>query len=596
MAQLAFGIAGAAAGAPFGMSSLGFSIGSAIGGALFAETQKFEGPRVGELKATSSTQGAPIPRVYGTDALTGNLIWSSDLIETRKTVKSGGKGGGPKTSTTTYSYSVDMAVMICEGPISGIRKMWFNDRLKYDISTGGDTSSAAASSAIQGSVKIYLGNETQLPDPTIESYEGAGNVPAHRGTAYAMFTGLQLKDYGNARPNVRFEVVSDGALSDDDGEFIGPLELTTWDAGVYTNTGAGSATTNGTLEEVQQAIFDQQAVSWPTELLSPDQVRVVDRYYGNDADVVDDRLSSRLRGRPADVHSENVSLTLRNDVASDLSTVTLLPFGTDWDSIPFYTVSYVDGFDSFRGPFVVYKVSNTDPRPLGAAWPSALVSNLITPPFYDVWVITLFTATWTRTLGCQGGCGTGDPCLLGQPVILPEAPGYCIDCDGTVSRNNSGAEEAGSFVQAFDLQVIAGVDGEGLITQLPSGPVLRSTDPNNNPAWWLGQGVTSPVAVTEACVTSLTELELSSNNVTLASIVSDICGRAGITSYDVSELTDLVAGYTVTRQMQGRKALEPLQRAYFFDAVEDDWTLKFIKRGGAIGAAITADDMGAEEI
>jgi len=201
-----------------------------------------------------------------------------------------------------------------------------------------------------------------------------------------------------------------------------------------------------------------------------------------------------------------------------------------------------------------------------------------------------------RTTACHGGCGSGDPCLTNEPVLLPEAPQYCIDCDGTVSRNNSGAQETGSFVQAYDLVVTPDTDSVQRITQFPEGPVLRSTDPNNNPAWWLSQGVTSPVSVAQACVTSLTELELSSNKILLSSIVSDICDRAGITSYDVSELTDLVAGYTVTRQMQGRKAIEPLQRAYFFDAVEDDWTLKFIKRGGTIGATIPADDMGAEEL
>lgn len=596
MAQLAFGIAGAAVGAPFGMSSLGFSIGSAIGGALFAETQKFEGPRVGELKATSSTQGAPIPRVYATDALTGNLIWSSDLIETRKTVKSGGKGGGPKAETTTYSYSVDMAVMLCEGPISGVRKMWFNDKLKYDISSGGDISSQAASSAIQASVVVYLGDETQLPDPTIESYEGVGEVPAHRGTAYAVFTGLQLRDYGNARPNIRFEVVSDGTLSDDDGEFIGPLDVAPWDAAPYVNNGVGAVSTTGTIQDVQQAIFENQKVFWPDQLINPQQVRLVDQYVGNDAGIVDDRLSSRIRGRAGDIYREIHSFVLRDDVSNDIQNVNLLPFGVDLDTIPFDQISYVDRFDSTRGPWIVMKIDSlTTAAPLGFH-PIPVVANLVTPPFWRLWVVKQFSADVQREIGCRGGCGTGDPCLDDAPVILPEAPQYCIDCTGTVTQNNSGAKEAGSFVQAYELTVTSDADGVQRITQFPSGPVLRATDPNNNPAWWLSQGVSSPVSVAEACVTSLVELELSSNCVALSTIVADICDRAGILSYDVSELTDLVCGYTIARQMQGRKALEPLQRAYFFDAVEDDWTVKFVKRGGSIATTIAADDMGAEEV
>lgn len=53
---------------------------------------------------------------------------------------------------------------------------------------------------------IYLGGEDQLPDPTIESYEGVGNVPAHRGTCYFVLKNLQLEDFGNAIPTFTVEV------------------------------------------------------------------------------------------------------------------------------------------------------------------------------------------------------------------------------------------------------------------------------------------------------------------------------------------------------------------------------------------------------
>ena len=36
------------------------------------------------------------------------------------------------------------------------------------------------------------------------------NAPAYRGTAYAVFDGLQLKDFGNRIPNLTFEVVTAG--------------------------------------------------------------------------------------------------------------------------------------------------------------------------------------------------------------------------------------------------------------------------------------------------------------------------------------------------------------------------------------------------
>lgn len=52
---------------------------------------------------------------------------------------------------------------------------------------------------------FYLGTESQLPDPTIQSYEGAANVPAHRGTAYVVLHGFQLGDFGNSVPQFTFD-------------------------------------------------------------------------------------------------------------------------------------------------------------------------------------------------------------------------------------------------------------------------------------------------------------------------------------------------------------------------------------------------------
>ena len=55
----------------------------------------------------------------------------------------------------------------------------------------------------------YLGGEGQLPDPVMESQLGAGNVPAHRGLAYVVFSELDLDPFGNVIPTMNFEVVSD---------------------------------------------------------------------------------------------------------------------------------------------------------------------------------------------------------------------------------------------------------------------------------------------------------------------------------------------------------------------------------------------------
>ena len=58
-----------------------------------------------------------------------------------------------------------------------------------------------------GGLAIYLGTDTQMPDPTIQAYMGAGAVPGYRNTAYVVFDQLVLTNYGNTVPTMTFEVI-----------------------------------------------------------------------------------------------------------------------------------------------------------------------------------------------------------------------------------------------------------------------------------------------------------------------------------------------------------------------------------------------------
>lgn len=67
----------------------------------------------------------------------------------------------------------------------------------------------------------------------------------------------------------------------------------------------------------------------------------------------------------------------------------------------------------------------------------------------------------------------------------------------------------------------------------------------------------------------------------LGGIVLDLCKRAGLSEneVDVSRLNNLVEGMVLTQPIKARDAIELLQQAYFFDAVESDGLLKFMPRG-----------------
>jgi hypothetical protein len=127
----------------------------------------------------------------------GNIIWSTDFREraVTTTVRGPRRYGlfGPRATATSvnYFYTASFAVGLCEGPITGIGRVWADGK-PLDITGDG--------------VRIYLGDESQMPDPTIVARMGAGLSPAYRGLAYVVFDELDLQDFGNRLPQLTFEV------------------------------------------------------------------------------------------------------------------------------------------------------------------------------------------------------------------------------------------------------------------------------------------------------------------------------------------------------------------------------------------------------
>lgn len=206
MAAAAFAAYAGYAGWGFWATFAAIAVGTAIDAYLFAPAgSQFEGPRLHDTKVITSTYGNPIPLLYGPEnRISGNVIWSTGLLETKHEEEEGGKGGGGSTSTT-YTYRMSMAIAITgrEMPENFVKRIWANNKLIYDN----------GSFEVMESIVMYPGSSTQTPDPTMESYLGAGQVPAYRHTAYVVFTDIQLADFGNRMPNLEFEVFADEEIS-----------------------------------------------------------------------------------------------------------------------------------------------------------------------------------------------------------------------------------------------------------------------------------------------------------------------------------------------------------------------------------------------
>ncbi|MGO4704510.1 glycoside hydrolase/phage tail family protein [Microvirga sp. 2MCAF38] len=182
---------------------LGGLAGAAIDNALLGGsegTKVVEGPRLKDIDGLTSTEGAPIPRVYGRARIGGQLIWATRLEEvantqTQRSGAQGGKGMGAKGSKTvnvTYSYFANLAVGLCEGSIAYVRRVWADGR-ELDLS-----------SIV---MRVHHGHDTQDADALIVAKEGAESAPAYRGLAYVVFERLALAEFGNRVPQFSFEIV-----------------------------------------------------------------------------------------------------------------------------------------------------------------------------------------------------------------------------------------------------------------------------------------------------------------------------------------------------------------------------------------------------
>jgi hypothetical protein len=232
-APLIGGVVGAIIGAYFGEPTVGWMIGAAIGG-LFVPKPITHA--LTDLTVQTSQYGAGCPQIFGTQRTAGNVIWASErqwisLTGGGKGGKGGGGGGSKGGSPGQGYYLVNIAIAICEGPITGVKRIWTGGDLIFDDGQqvlvpsrasggkkGGTTApsyqtfnanngpvTSSGGSAV-GNWVLYHGTLDQPPDPTVN--QGI----AYGGICYIVFNQMYLGP-GGAIPPLTFEVVTVGALN-----------------------------------------------------------------------------------------------------------------------------------------------------------------------------------------------------------------------------------------------------------------------------------------------------------------------------------------------------------------------------------------------
>jgi hypothetical protein len=613
MASLALGAIGAGVGSMFGYASIGWSIGSFIGGQLFGpEGQDIKGPRLNDRSVISSAYGNMRPLVYGSYRISGDVMWSTELIE-HAHKEEAGKGGGGGGSYTTYTYTVSFGLSLCAGPIVGVRKIWFNSELVYSIADDASFAEIVESNEKSRNFKIYTGTETQEADPTYQAHVGAANAPAYRGTAHIVWTDLDVTKYGGI-PNITVEVVQSGTQS------IAALD--TAPASPATSLRQVVHLGNGTLN-IFSAPGSPSIESFDTNWRSLGGNTLLTTHYS-----FYQAAGSEGTGLYRFLYTESVSPSGNLGVIevgdigtgnnhrwylvnkSSLVYTTLMPLAlsmdTDLDNMrngqdvaSNIRWQQIDGIDAY-----LWFYKSNSGQMYRYALPIPYGASLSLEPNEVFEVDSSRTGTDPNS---NKFCWALDRPNNEFYVKVKDANTTATaikryDFDGNLIETKfSGTVENVPFA-IYGGQLWTVASGEIRVYDWETETLIYSqavTNIDNIASGDSGFEVVGNALVILAGGTPYRyKISMTNDGIGLDEVVSDICDRVGIDAADIDVTglaSDTVRGFLVAGQSTARSSLEQLSAAYFFDGRESDGVFEFIKRGGASIATLEDDDLGCYE-
>lgn len=574
--SLVLGVVGAVVGTLTGVGpAIGWAIGSAIGALAFPpKVPGVQGPRLSDLKVQANQYGTALGIVKGRIRKGGSLIWAVPLIE-RESTQGGGKGGPPTPSQTTFSYYASYAVLLCETdgmPIVGIRRIWDSVRgqVVYDADSSSSISSQTSSNDFANCMTVYTGSDTQLPDATMESYLGVGNAPAYRNRAYVVFNNLPMDQFSNRIPQLEFEIISEGTI-------LGPRKFTQKNSAFFTDAaGPGTLAPIRTNAEKGLITFGVYGHLKPWSILY---------HFDYDLNFISQEslpLSSQYQGYMGDMGPEPVFL--------DDYTIPLNRRLRVGDAIVAENKSpnYFADVGALRGACLkdgkLYVLTTLD-YSLGRITMTKYEWGSLGLRAIDSNEVTNFFANLADLAMSPYGSFPGGFFAVENDQ---ETVWYCEPTSNTVQIGRINDDLTISFLVS-GLAVTGGANSvqasasDGVLVTVSVDLGADGYAVSNNIGIWTRQPA------------------ISHDTVSLASVVTDICtyknasSEESLTSadLDVTELTDLINGYAIAQQTTIRSAIEQLAQAYFFDAVESDGKIKFVKRGQPSIVTIPDNDLGA---
>lgn len=632
-------------------------LGSLAGSALFP-TQLPNGPRITDNRTTTSTVGEPIPILFGTADLAGTVIWLDKVVEHSSNQ---GSKGGPEQKVFNYTQSI--AIALCErvddddddatGAISGISRIWENGSLVYDIRPqfAADTLTGQAAesdiayanrltvSAIYAETfTLYLGDEVQLADPTIEAVEGFGNAPPFRGLAYIVYPNRALQtSQGLRHPNFTFECYQTGIGDCTTTPQVSNEVLYSW-----TGTATGDPTDPRNLNKYQITVFNDllpqflhppipwAGVDWD-DLGTP--VAMLEAWYG--ANLFLQGYGVYGGAGSGLIHETGAtSVSGAMGVSPDPKSV-LLQYSHDQNIGTFLTnAQRFAGFLFIKDSHIWAEIGSAQAELI---WVSGPVKTSTPPWPYPPWIAPYNTGgngpdlpgNFSHTQWFQMSYSAAisvtrspnvppDPCF-GLTLDL-QLPGYAIrPSDGKLVKCGAWVKDTSQNYKV--LQKYAGplTLSYSDVTAYPLNPCVPASSPDytDQPFWdaayaaavtagevgsgftysstGMGGAGTYPQKQSFGYTIDLVLCTGGGQGATVASIIKAICKRAGLTQVDVSELVEQgaeVPGYSISSVCDAADIIAPLRSIAFFDCVESGDVMKFPIRGKEIVATFSDDDFG----
>lgn len=166
-------------------------MGALFGGGGVSKTA----PTVSSLRVQTCMLGKPIPLVYGTTRIAGNILQFSDFAA--YWVDAGGGKGGGQAGSGSWMYFATVLVGLCAGPIGGVGTVWID---KQRTTLAGEA------------FNLFLGGSEQQPYAFM-SANHPDQALAYRNLAYVASANVRLGDDGGFT-NHSYEVTGRATFSD----------------------------------------------------------------------------------------------------------------------------------------------------------------------------------------------------------------------------------------------------------------------------------------------------------------------------------------------------------------------------------------------